>query len=354
MSQQQVSETRVIPTLRRLDIKVFEETQMINSSWLVRAIQTVLKETELPSLEDIAKQMVNVRACRCLQHIPIPKLEIVLCYVLQNFTRFRCRDVSLVHRYLEAGSELPSLNTLKELGTRNQRKFQLVKRLQELGVNIDEECILTPEWSWVFRTADCIWKANPLFTIRHLVQEMLKGIRIAPSLISLETQEIIMYHILKTFSRVKPIDVYYIAAYYVAAEKELPTQEMLHDTMRCHEELMRTPQAYCANNRVHIPTPNLQCLTAIRPQNSELQEHESCAICQNDISKSHWVYKLPVCGHMFHSRGLDCLGTDNSAGYTVRNWLQTSKYCPVCRAEVSIHPQTRGEEDEAKREMVVD
>jgi hypothetical protein len=349
MPQQQESADHVLSTLRRLDIKVFEETQMINASWLVRTIRTALKETELPSLEEIAREMVNVRVCQCLQHIPMPKLETVLCYILQNFTRLRCVDVCLVYRYLEAGAELPSLNALKELIARNQRKLQLVKRLLELGVNIDVERILTPDWLCVLQTADCIWKANPLFTIKHLVQEMVKKIGIASSVVSLETQEIILDHILKTFSRVHPAFVYFIATYYTATGKELPTQEMLHDTMRCHEEVMRTPQAYCEKNRVYTPTPNLQCLRATRPQNSELQENESCAICQNDISKSHWVYKLPACGHMFHSRGRDCLGTDHSSGYTVRNWLQTSKHCPVCRAEVFIPSTDRGESRKRRR-----
>jgi hypothetical protein len=340
-------------TLQRLGIKVFKETPMTNSSWLVIAIRTALQQINVPSLEDIAREMAHIHACQYFQHIPRPKLETVFCYILKNFTRFCCSDVSLVYRYLEADLELPSLDTLKKLNTHNRQQLQLlVNRLLEIGVNIDEECVTTgvapPGWIWVLQTADSLRKTNPLFTIQHLAQEMLKRLSIISSRVSLETQEIILCHILKTFSRIKLDDMYYIATYYTSAGQELPTQEMLHDTMQQHEELMRAPHAYCEKSRVTVPTPNLEYLMAVQPKHREIQENMSCAICQKDILKTHWVYKLPGCGHTFHARGRNCLGGDDSQEYTVRNWLQTSKYCPLCRAEVSI-PSTDRRKSPRKR-----
>lgn len=89
------------------------------------------------------------------------------------------------------------------------------------------------------------------------------------------------------------------------------------------------PDDYCQNMRFNISTPNVEFL-----EPHVAQKADACSICANDIATGQNVIELPQCKHTFHADASECLGES-----TIINWLEQSRHCPNCNAEVVVPEQ---------------
>ena len=114
---------------------------------------------------------------------------------------------------------------------------------------------------------------------------------------------------------------------YEVMEKKWPTDLELQTFWENARQLAQTPEDYCEEKRVCVPTPNLEYLAVDRHTGSE----KHCSICLQEIQVGMSISVLAPCGHSYHSNAQDCLG-DTS----IKNWLQKSTKCPCCQGEVVI------------------
>jgi len=94
--------------------------------------------------------------------------------------------------------------------------------------------------------------------------------------------------------------------------------------------IINDPDSYHIENKINIPTPNLNKLSF----EIELKDNNNiCSICCDQIKINQNIIKIPNCNHTFHFDGSDCLGDDN----TILKWLGCNKKCPTCNIEVIIN-----------------
>lgn len=105
---------------------------------------------------------------------------------------------------------------------------------------------------------------------------------------------------------------------YYLMEKTWPTWP---DIERMYNSMMRinaNPEQYSQDNKVLVGF-------SIESHKTTVNTTEKCSMCLSELSKD--VYKLP-CGHMFHSKGSECLGE------SVEKWFRTNTKCPLCRHDI--------------------
>lgn len=91
------------------------------------------------------------------------------------------------------------------------------------------------------------------------------------------------------------------------------------------------PEAFWQKTKKTMPTEHLGRLEEHLQMASSASVFQNCGICQEETCKDQWVFTLPACGHVFHSREADCLGTD-----TVMSWLKANNTCPNCKAPIEL------------------
>ena len=100
--------------------------------------------------------------------------------------------------------------------------------------------------------------------------------------------------------------------------------EYLQDRMA----MDRDPEAYYQKTRHATPTPHLSSLKEHKRSPEDPREDWGCCMCMEEVESS--FYRLP-CGHIFHSKPVDCLGDK-----TVLFWLKSNRKCPNCQQEVKL------------------
>ena len=116
----------------------------------------------------------------------------------------------------------------------------------------------------------------------------------------------------------------------------LPNVVELHLLSHNMSLMDANPEAYHEENKVIVSTPNVEDL----PQT--LATHTSeCMLCQDDILPRQKIFHVPCCNQTFHADPLQCVGG------TIKDWLKTSRRCPLCKKDVLIEKK----EDHDKRPL---
>lgn len=77
------------------------------------------------------------------------------------------------------------------------------------------------------------------------------------------------------------------------------------------------------------PKGSLEKATEVAKLNDPLvTENPSCSVCLEDFNREKVFLKTKACNHLFHK---ECL----------KNWLQVSRTCPLCRKDLSITDEDR-------------
>lgn len=135
-----------------------------------------------------------------------------------------------------------------------------------------------------------------------------------------------LIHIWKNLNfRYECVNIIEVVKYYVISG-EMPGNEELQTYLRNVNHIYSDPIDYCNNKRHDVPTPGINNLVPIKAM-----ECSMCSICQDDIEQGCMVFKLPQCGHIFHSEG--CLENES-----IMSWLKKTRVCPNCNAEISVLP----------------
>jgi hypothetical protein len=90
------------------------------------------------------------------------------------------------------------------------------------------------------------------------------------------------------------------------------------------ERIESDPERYHQENKMRVPTPNLENLLP-----EKCCKEDNCGLCMEPILVDNECYKLP-CNHLFHSNEEECIGV------TVKKWLSENKCCPICKQEVNL------------------
>jgi hypothetical protein len=114
---------------------------------------------------------------------------------------------------------------------------------------------------------------------------------------------------------------------YLTLEQTCPSDAQFHQFRENTRRLRTDPEEYYETERVNVPTPNIAHLPITRCTNSDGQ----CGICLQDIVKGTAIYCLPPCLHVYHAEKGECLGDAS-----VKNWLEKSTQCPMCKGDVCI------------------
>ena len=103
--------------------------------------------------------------------------------------------------------------------------------------------------------------------------------------------------------------------------------------------LASNPEAYHEENKVVVSTPNVEDL----PQT--LATHVSeCVLCQDEILPNQKTFHVPCCNQTFHADPLQCVGG------TVKDWLKTSRSCPLCKKDVLIEKREDNDKRQTKKQ----
>jgi len=92
----------------------------------------------------------------------------------------------------------------------------------------------------------------------------------------------------------------------------------------------RDPVQFHQDDRMHTPVRGLDRLPVTAYASRGPADELQCAMCFDDLVPGQSVVVLPACGHTFHARGTDCIGT------TVLEWFMKEHTCPTCRQEVVV------------------
>lgn len=114
---------------------------------------------------------------------------------------------------------------------------------------------------------------------------------------------------------------------YFATEQKFPAIEELQAFLANLEAVANAPDEYCEDNRVFVPTKNLDQLVV----DQSAEECQTCTICTQDMPRNTRIYTLSPCGHVFHADKAACLGEAD-----IKTWLEKSKKCPACQREVRV------------------
>lgn len=114
-----------------------------------------------------------------------------------------------------------------------------------------------------------------------------------------------------------------------AFHHEYPTEEEINEIHRLRTLEQTDRERLHAENKVIVACKNLDML---KPEECCTND-QNCGICLTELKIGDSVYKLPQCGHLFHSNEKECLEKGN-----VVTWLQTSDKCPLCKTEVVLQP----------------
>ncbi len=114
---------------------------------------------------------------------------------------------------------------------------------------------------------------------------------------------------------------------YHTFHHEYPTEEQIDEIRRLRELERTDSERLHSENKVIVSCKNLDKLKPVICGVSD----QNCGICLNELTPDSLVYKLPQCGHLFHSDEKDCLEKG-----CILTWLQTSTKCPLCKTEVVI------------------
>ena len=127
--------------------------------------------------------------------------------------------------------------------------------------------------------------------------------------------------------------IIYVLEYRLTAGR-MPDLDELYEFIENYTHISVNTDDYCNNKRHHVPTPGLTNLVPVKMTD----DGTSCSICASDIEQGSSIFKLP-CGHIFHAEKRDCLDSGS-----IITWLETSKFCPNCNAELSIPKRTSREQ----------
>ena len=156
---------------------------------------------------------------------------------------------------------------------------------------------------------------------RELLNPPCQCLRVPPNQLTLESIE----HILQVFRQCPFCPLIEEVYMYSSIEKRFPTLSELSDMMGNSSRLSHNPEQYCDEQRLLIPTPDIDKLTPFQSEEKDLV----CSICQNPILPGTAAYSLP-CGDCFHANA--CLDNDLS----IVTWLQKCRRCPNCNQEVVL------------------
>jgi hypothetical protein len=109
--------------------------------------------------------------------------------------------------------------------------------------------------------------------------------------------------------------------------REYPTEEQINEIHRLRTLEQTDRERLHAENKVIVACKNLDMLKA----EECCTDDQNCGICLSELKIGDSVYKLPQCGHLFHSNEKECLEKGN-----VVTWLQSSDKCPLCKTEVVL------------------
>jgi hypothetical protein len=124
---------------------------------------------------------------------------------------------------------------------------------------------------------------------------------------------------------------------YYTFHHEYPTDEQINEIHRLRTLSRTDAERLHAENKVVVSCKNLDSLKPIQCDTTD----QNCGICLNELRLGDTVYKLPQCGHLFHSNEKDCLEKG-----CIITWLQTSAKCPLCKTEIVIQPSESPEESQ--------
>jgi len=144
-----------------------------------------------------------------------------------------------------------------------------------------------------------------------------------------ETIEIVAHSIKLTPHVINTCEMHQIIKYFAVCNRgRYPSLDEYIQTLNNVRMALTDPRSYEEKEKVITPCD----ISPYYINNYGYQDKikkgtiDTCALCKDDIQSSH-VYKLP-CGHVYHYRDKDCLGT------TIREWFKEHKLCPTCRYEI--------------------
>ncbi len=117
---------------------------------------------------------------------------------------------------------------------------------------------------------------------------------------------------------------------YRTLNNDYPDVNALYEFNHRRMLMVTDPEAYHAQNKVVVPTSNLDQLEE-KEYTPEKDDTVSCGLCQEHMDPHTKIYQLTPCLHIFHSRPDECLIT-----HTIKSWLEQSTKCPLCNTEVNI------------------
>ena len=123
---------------------------------------------------------------------------------------------------------------------------------------------------------------------------------------------------------------------YFLTEQKYPVIEELQAFVSNLEAVASAPDEYCEDNRILVPTLNLDQLEV----GQSTEECQTCTICTNDIPPKTRIYTLSPCGHVFHADKSSCLGEAD-----IKTWLEKSTKCPSCQRDVRVDLKRKRSEE---------
>lgn len=174
----------------------------------------------------------------------------------------------------------------------------------------------------------CMEYCTMLPTIEQVGMEYLKLLRCECLIITSDNIVKSLIHIWKHLNTV-PCTCYFIdiISQYYAIEHHMPNESQLNSFIEHLQRILDDPEDYCNEERTKLPVIGIENLSPIRNTENNIK----CGICMEEIQNDSMVFKLPQCGHLFHSNQSECLGESN-----ILKWFETSKHCPICKTEVCI------------------
>lgn len=142
-------------------------------------------------------------------------------------------------------------------------------------------------------------------------------------------KQIIKYSLIELGRMPTYIEVQAIIEWYNFHDHNMPTFEDLSLTIDRLMQLSSSAETFHQQDKVLVGIKNKSLLVS-QIITAEESKTAQCAICQDDLIEGQQYYKLP-CLHCFHTNASECLGESS-----IDNWLSKSKYCPVCRTELTI------------------
>ncbi len=168
-----------------------------------------------------------------------------------------------------------------------------------------------PSWEDIieFLYDDCIRQYSsiidiPLSEARDILEYWVQTYGIVPTLLEMD----------------------YIYEYYMLHHETYPTEDELRLVQQRFVSFIMNPDSFFQNDRVLLPTKNIQLLKQYLCTSSK-----SCSICQDDIVPGQYAVDLHPCHHTFHAHDQDCLESAS-----IYNWLHQSNLCPLCKKEIHI------------------